>query len=421
MIRFCFLILLMGLSTRFIFAQTDEIWLDTGFEGNDTTLSHATVSNEEIMEFIDTSKFPKGNIPAGGAILSIFHETVDSAAIRLMIDGVSQEVEYSREGFFIMPGIQANKLIDITVVHPDYHNFDTSFVPVTQQPIAMRISLTPKYKILLRGRVFAGNVPIAGAEVDVTYREKTYHLKTLDCYYDEEDFWNCLYHGMFKISITAEDPQDSVFFTIRSSGMRPMEYGMRISEYQGDIMEFSLRYQSKLPQIPVNDISLKLSFPFMSVQNDWFVDLSYFRLLNAEALRRFAIGLNVNMFITTVSVEHDVLQGLSQGRYDSSYVSVTLGPAVQFWIFPPERRNFGTYAGCAFNWHTGSTEFSIQPYLGTRFFLDLNKAVSLEIRYATLNESIVHYDFNYYGNAYSYRVDEKLEKLHVNLGLQIVF
>lgn len=171
----------------------------------------------------------------------------------------------------------------------------------------------------------------------------------------------------------------------------------------------------------MNNISFKLSFPFLSSEKDWFVDIAYYRLLNATNLRRFAIGLDANMFITSLTDEIETLEGLESSEYDSSYVTGTIGPSALFWFISPENRKFGSYAGCTFAWNIGRPEIVFQPVLGTRYFLDQNKAFSLELRYAKFNDDIVQYTFNYYGNAYKTESTQIFNKLHLNLGIQVVF
>ena len=127
------------------------------------------------------------------------------------------------------------------------------------------------------------------------------------------------------------------------------------------------------------------------------------------------------MYVTTISVKHNTLPGLDKAVADSSYIQWFIGPSMLFWFVRPEKRVFSSYAGmtCAFN--LNKLTFNLQPFIGTRFFLDMNKAISLELRYTEYKADITHYRFNPYGNAGKYSITDKLTKLNACLGVQVVF
>jgi hypothetical protein len=404
-----------------VLAQVDQIRLDTGFDASDSISTILLPSQEDLIGMIRRFSVQGEGVQAGGIITSIFNEALDSITVTATVNGSEIMVTLTDKGIFYLDRLGSGTLLDIHISHPEYHPYDTSFVVSREGPVVLGIQLVPKYKILLRGRVYSGKMPLENADVTVRYENMEFTVKTRGCYYDEDDFWNCLYHGMFKVELIATDPEDSIFFKVKKAGMKDLDYGMKFNEYTGEIMELHMRYESKLPVVPKENIALKLSFPLLSADNDWFVDLSYTRLVNTTSLRRLGLGLDLSLFVTTVTVEHPTLEGLGPSYYDSSYISLTIGPSAQFWLTVPEARNFGTYIGAVLAWHVGKPEVVFQPCIGSRLFLDLNKSISFELRYASFSEDIVNYSFNYYGNAYSSIKTQQLEKLHMNIGIQVIF
>lgn len=421
MMKYCVHFVILVLLAGKVYAQFNESGTSTGFILSDSIPMQQVLTDAELNRYIEQNSAMGEGIVMGGSITSIFREVIDSAVLNIYANGAAIQTLLCNKGLFILSPVEAGSLIDIRVLHPEFHVFDTSFIAANTNPIVLQFQLVPKYKILVRGRVFSGNLPLGGTDVKVSYREKEYNLLTRSCYYDEESYLNCLYNGMFKVDLIAENPEDSIHFILTKSGMKPLEFGMRFKDYTGEIMKLKMRYDKTLPSLPLNEVSLKLSFPFLSSDEDWFVDISYYRLINGTNLRRFALGLDANMFITNVTTEIETLDGLETSGYDSSYVSATIGPSVLFWFIPPEKRKFGSYAGCSFTWNIGRPEIVFQPFIGTRYFLDQNKAFSLEFRYAELQDDVVHYEFNYYGNAYRSSATQAFKKFHLNLGIQVVF
>jgi len=405
------------------FCQVNENMVDLGFDRKDTLQNTQPLILDQIREYILFREADLQEIIIGGQVSSIFHEMVDDAIIYINIEKQHLDSVRTNNGLFYLPipFSDREQLIDITILHPDFHPFDTSFVNTLNKPVVLNLIIVPKHKILLRGRVFAGNVPIEGADVEIISANETYHLQTLGCYYDEEGYWNCLFDGMFKKELTANDPSDSIKMIFTSKGMKPLHTGMIVNEYKGEVMQIKMKYTSKLPEMPSNNLNLKLAFPFITSDHDWFVDISYYRALNKTNLKRIAWGVDGNMYISTISVSYPTLPGLEPAVSDSSYITGFAGPSVLFWILSPDRRRFSTYAGCTFSIQLNDPQFVLQPFLGTRYFLDINKALSFEFRYAEYDRDVTHYVFNPYGNASSYSVSEHFVKFHFNLGIQIVF
>jgi len=226
---------------------------------------------------------------------------------------------------------------------------------------------------------------------------------------------------MFKQDITTDNPDDSIAIFLSMQGMRPRNYGLKISEYQGEVMELKMKYEANLPRVPLNNLNLKLSFPFLSANSDWYVGLSYYRSVNLTKFRRLAFGVDGNIYITTISDSHITFDGLDMATTDSSYIDAFIGPSILFWFIRPERRFFSSYAGITGAINLSSPQLTLQPFIGTRLFLDMNKAISLEFRYTEYKTNITHYTFNPYGSAERDESEALLTKLNINLGIQIAF
>ncbi len=405
------------------FCQVNENMVDLGFDRKDTIQNAQPLTLDQIQEYILSRGTNLQEIIIGGQVSSIFHEIVDDAVIYIHIENQYLDSVRTNNGLFYLPIPLSDReqLIDISILHPDFHPYDTSFVTTLNKPVTLNMIMVPKHKILLRGRVFAGNLPIEGADVEIISENNTYHVQTLGCFYDQEGYWNCLFDGMFKKELTANDPSDSIKMIFTSKGMKPLHAGMIVNEYNGEVMQIKMKYTSKLPEMPSNNLNLKLAFPFTTSDHDWFVDISYYRALNKTNLKRIALGVDGNMYVSTISVSYPTLPGLEPAASDSSYITGFVGPSVLFWILSPDRRRFSTYTGCTFSIQLNDPQFVLQPFIGTRYFLDINKALSFEFRYAEYDRYVTHYEFNPYGNASRYSVSEHFVKFHFNLGIQIVF
>jgi hypothetical protein len=406
---------------NFGYSQIDEIFLDNDSHSDDTIGVKLMLNNDEIEQYVKSLTHKAGEWVIGGFISSVFHESIDSAKIIFTLDDRKIDNIYSSDGLYSRVGLLKGHVLDITVSHPDFHPFDTTILITDPKIIILSCSLEPKYKILLRGRVFAGNMPLEGVNVDINHEGEHFNMKTRGCFYDKEDYWNCLYDGMFKFDITTDNPDDSVNIYLSMEGMKPLGTSFKINEYQGEVMELKMKYDSDLPVVPINNLNLKLGFPFISFQSDWYVGLSYYRLVNNSKLRRFAYGIDADMYVTTISVSHATFPGLNKAVADSSYKHGFIGPSLLFWMIRPEKRKLSSYAGLTCALDLNNTKLNVQAFLGTRLFLDMNKAICLELRYTEYNADIVHYTFNSYGNAGKYLVSEKLNKLNACLGVQVVF
>ncbi|MBN1951285.1 MAG: hypothetical protein JW801_08770 [Bacteroidales bacterium] len=399
------------------FTQSDEIWLDSGFAGEDTI--PVLISGQRVNDYLIAIPRGSDQIVIGGCIGSIFHEVIDSAVVEVVIDGREPFHVLSENGLFNFVTEAKGNVVDIFISHPDYHTLDTSIVFPQDANTKLRLLLTPKYRILLRGRVFAGNMPLEGVNVSISHLGKEYATQTLGCYYDSEQYWNCLFDGMFKTELTADTPDDSIYLKLSMDGMQSYTYGMKFQDYTGEIMEFRMKYESVLPAPPKSNINLKLGFPALSLSNDWYMGLSYYR--HVGNINRLAYGLDVNMYITNFTVPVETFEGLDPREADSSYINAFVGPSLLYYFIKPDTRWFSSYAGCTFSMNLTELAFVPQLFLGSRIFLDLNKALGLEIRYTEFARTVTHYTFNPYGKAYSSEVSEVFTKLHATIGIQVVF
>lgn len=408
------------------FSQVNETWDKSGFEQSDSTNSHILLTTQQISDKLTRLHNKSGsNTFVGGYMTSIFHETVDSALISVSIQGKKQKIIYPGPGLFLVNinGTIKGKLIDISIHRSDYHEFDTAFVAREEKPVILVLNLIPKYKIYLRGRVYSGNVPLEGVNVEIRHGQKKYTMKTRGCYYDKDDYWNCLYDGMFKAELTANDPDDSIYISLNKKGMKPLVMGMTFGEYKGDVMDLKMKYDRELPEVPVNNINLKLAFPFTSSYKEWYIGLSYYRLLQISHFKRIFLGLDGNITVLPFSEKHETFPGLGTSTSDSSYITLFAGPSFQFWIIKPEIRKFSTYLGCVGALQFDNHQFVPIPFLGTRYFIDMNKALSLELRYLSFNRDVYEYTFNPLGlgNASRFSVSNHYNEFLLNLGIQVVF
>jgi hypothetical protein len=197
---------------------------------------------------------------------------------------------------------------------------------------------------------------------------------------------------------------------------------MTFSDYSGEIMDIKMKYATILTQDYSNYINLKLAFPFTSNLDDWYVGISYYRIVKIGKFKRIALGLDGSVIISTVSSQvQNTIPGLNLARADSSYISYFLGPSALIWLLSPERRYFATYAGCTFAYNFNQNNIGLQPFIGTRVVLDFNKALNLELRYIYYNLDVANYSFNLYGNANRTETSKEFDAFMINIGLQVLF
>lgn len=394
---------------------------DTGFNAGGKEAMNPIYRTELFIAWSDSVLSSANGIPL--VITSDSREIVRHAGLTIKIDESLVHASINDKGFYYIPIVKNGKsvLIDIKIKHPEFHEFDTSFVWGAEQATALQIDLRPRYLILVRGRVMAHNVPLEGATVGIQHLSDTIQTKTLGCYYDEEGYYNCLYDGMFKERIATDNPNDSIFITIRKDGFVPLRHTLVFKEYNGEIMEYKLRYADRLPEVYKNNLALKLTVPLIS-DDSWFAALSYIRGLNIGGFDRIGLGAEASVLIKDHTETYPTYQGHADAKTDSSYLVGFAGPTIFFWITNPLQRRYSIYAGNTFAYEFNTSFISLQPFLGCRFFLDLNKAISFDIRYLNYEIDAAKYEFNLYGQATQHIERVKFSNdILISLGFHIGF
>ncbi len=410
MIRFSLLIILF-IQLIQITGQDNGLHLSFNYNPDDR-LSFYYSDDTTSKHFID------------GQVLNIFNEPVDSVKILTRINEFKDSLYCNYDGIFRinLPFFEkyTGKKINLEFHNDDYKYFDTTFFyfPV-KDPVSLKVRLIPKYKILLKGRIFIANVPLEDVDVSISHNDVIHNVKTLNCYYDDEDYWNCLYLGMFKSEIVTEDPEDSIYMKFSKVGYKSQEHKLKFADYSGELMRFRMNYADTVPYLPDNNLGLKIAWPVRPEAN-WFLGLSYYRLLKTGNFKRVAAGIEASLATSRETVKYETLPGIEE-NFDSIYVTGFAGPSVLLFFTRPYIRRFSTFAGCTFAFAFNNGEVAFQPFAGTRFFLDMNKSISLGIRYLSYHYELKRYNFNYLGQPDSYFNDKLEERLIVNMGLQICF
>ena len=180
-----------------------------------------------------------------------------------------------------------------------------------------------------------------------------------------------------------------------------------------------MKYADSIPDMPFNTFSLKLAYPF-GRESGWFLGLSYYRLFKTGNFKRLAAGIDIDVLTLRETVKQNTFSGL-ETSFDTTYINGMAGPSLLFYLTKPNLRRFNTYIGSTFALTFSSAEFVYQPFAGVRFFIDMNKSISFDIRYLAYHFEAKGYRFNYLGNADSYIIKKTDERLILNLGLQICF
>jgi hypothetical protein len=424
MIKILFRLLLIFCFSQNCFSQINEIANNNGFERSDTSAFKKLLSQADLEKYVHALKTDSDSRVLGGYVISIFHEPVDSAKIFLQVDGKVRDSVITDNGLFriAISNKYLGKTLHLAIETSDFHPFDTSFIWNYTDTVIQTIQLSPRLTILLRGRVYAGSLPLEGVDVLIRQNKGMYKTKSLNCFNDKENYWNCLFLGMFKQELMADNPSDSIYLTLEKDGLRPLRFGMTFSDYTGEIMDLKMKYASRLPGKISNNVNLKFAFPFTTSLGDWYVGLSYYRLLKISNFNRLAVGIDGSLIIKTISTTAvDPPTGFKFINFDSTYINYFAGPSLLCWILNPNRRYFATFAGATFAYNWTGDDFRLQPFLGTRVVLDFNKALTLEVRYIGYDCDVTNYRFNLYGNAYQEVTRQKYEELLINLGIQMLF
>ena len=352
---------------------------------------------------------------------SSFREHVSDIDLKITVNGNPSSISRIDKGYFIIHDLKIGSQVNISTTHREYYDSDTLITIKNMEDYTSIITLNPKFKITLRGRVYSGNIPVEDVDVKIIHGTDSFNLKTLSCYYDNEDYWNCLYHGMFKYDIATENTTDSIYIFLSKNGYKNTTYAVKFDEYSGDIIPLKIRYDGLLPKLYHNNIALKLTFPLISEKN-WFAGFSYLYSLKLHKFNRLALGAEGSILIKNQVEEFPTLNGLDNAKADTSYLIGFAGPTAVVWITNPLIRNYSVYLGSTYAYMFNSETFSFQPFIGGRFFVDLNKAISFDLRYLSYELDVVKYTFNPYGAAIRTIERESLKnQIMISVGLHIGF
>lgn len=370
------------------------------------------VAPEDSVKYIEIS----------GTIKNNFQEPVDSVEITGHLKSGDKTVFSDYEGRYkikVSKGDIDGDSLRLSYFRPDYYFSDTVLnLTRLADYKTLSVILFPKYKILLKGRLFAGSDPVSEVLVTVTHLTDTQFLRTLGCYYDDENYWNCLYNGMFKTEIITENPDDSIYLSFSKYGFKPQSYQLKFADYSGDIIKFKMKYADSIPDLPNNNLGFKISNP---LGGDWYMGLSFYGKFNYKKLNRFRPGLEISLLTINQSITLITLPGADDTKFDTVYNSFFAGPSFLFYITKPHIRKLSTYLGSTFSLAFNGGNFVYQPFVGTRFFIDMRKSISIDLRYINFKLGVKEYTYVYNGNALSSTKEIGIEKIIFNLGFQINF
>lgn len=399
----------------------------TGFNNDDGFLIRSIPDSSYMNEYYDSISKAQNIKLLTGFTYSIYNEIAPNVSFNYSYTGSTFiETKSDVHGRFFIP-VEGEKInnIYIKVSDREYHTFDTIINSPFVRKKHLSLRLSPRHKIVLRGRLIIGSLPTEDIDVTIVHNADTSRLKTLDCYIDNENYWNCLYKGMFKHSVVFDNPEDSVYMFFRKKGFNNHEMALKIADYDGEIIPVKMNYATRLSTFPRHNIALKFCPPFT---DSWSVGLDYTYMLNVGSFNRIGIGLESKMLFTKVESEIATFPNVSgtdpasiPGNSDSTYTSGMFMPHLTFWLTNPEKRFFSFYAGAGFPFAVPINKFFVQPFIGSRLYLDINKALLLEIRYVNYELDIVEYAFNAYGNAYRTESINTYNNLMFNIGLQVSF
>lgn len=364
-------------------------------------------------------------IVISGIINNNFYESIDTVNVLATAEEFNTTACSNDSGLFNIkiPFVPGNpvKTVHLSFYRYDYFPLDTDLVITNQASVErLNIVLIPKYKILLKGRLYAGNDLLEDVEVNIRYDNQIRQLKTKRCYYDAENYWNCLYLGMFKAEMVTDNPEDSIYLSFSKSGFKSKSYTMRFADYSGDILKFRMKYADTIPDLPNNNLNLKLTYPF-GKNSGWFLGFSFYRKLNNKILDRFRPGIEISLSSHKRSVSLNTLPGVSESNFDTIYTNFFIGPSLMFFITKPYIRRFSTYIGSTFSLAFDGGAFVLQPFFGTRYFIDMRKSISMDLRYISYDLNARNYSFSYTGNATGSNENISVERILINVGLQIYF
>lgn len=398
----------------------------TGFSDSAEDNYFILPTAQQMKAFYDSLYHVHKKKLLAGYIFSIYNEIVTDKTIQYSFDdGKELEISCDSQGrFYIIPEDENVLKLKITCGSNDFHMFDTMFSWQSVRDFPLICWLKPRYKIILRGRAIVGSLPLENVNVAITHEADTFLTQTQGCYTDEEGYWNCLYHGMFKQEIIFDDPNDSVQIRLSKEGLKPIKESLMCGSYDGKILPLKMKYTDLLPESYQHHIGIRFTPP---VFNNWMVSLFYQHLFNINGFNRLGADIEGGMFLKVLTEDLPRKPGdndtvdLELIKTDTTYVTGYISPNVVFWFTNPQNRKFSFYGGVSFPFIFPQKQFIVQPYLGGQFYLDLNKALFLEIKYLNYEHEIIHYNIDQNRVIEKYKQDESVSKIYFDLGIKISF
>lgn len=330
-----------------------------------------------------------------------------------------------RGKFYIANTYQNTDSLRIKVQDKNYFNFDTT-ISLTVPSAYFAIPVIPRLKLEIRGKVFIGSLPAEGVEVTIIHQNDSTKLTTRGCFTDSEDYWNCLYLGMYRHSLAFENPNDTVELLFNKAGFITSKKALRITDFDGQLYETKMIYANELLKFPTHNVSLKYSPPLF---NKWQVTFDYTYMPKFKTFRRLGIGLEGAILVTNASSDVINFPGTdkladslkSSGVFDTTYNTFLITPHLTLWLTKPEKRKFSLYTGVKFPYTIPPHKIFIHPFIGSRFYLDINKALLLECSYASYDINMV--DLTYQANGGHLRSShtKRINGIMVSIGLQVSF
>ncbi len=410
---------------QFALSQIDT---KTGFSESVQNQSYMLPEESEMVFYHDSLSSVYSQKLLTVYTFSIYNEILPNVSLLYAFDDApyQETVSDSKGRLFVLTKKKEAKTLHIKSVESDYHQVDTliSWQSVNNQPLILW--LQPRFKIVLRGRTIVGTLPSEGIEVEIIHKEDTMSTFTQSCYTDDEDYWNCLYNGMFIQEVVFDNPSDTVTINLSKPGLNDKSLTFTCGEYDGTVLQIKMKYKTDLPKVYRHNLLLKVGLP---VNKCWMISLNYKQILNIGDFKRLGIGAETGMIMTQVEKEIPTFPNLNSGAdsadiittTDTSYISSYISPDIFFWLTNPQNRKFATYIGLEIPYVLNQNKFYFHPYFGSRVYLDMNKALFAEIRYLSFDLDVVNYKFNPYGEATRNTINEPFHKLYFNVGLMVSF
>lgn len=418
--------LLLGL---FFFSISIHSQVITGFDNEEKNmlLLRALPDTTQLNDYYDSLYNQLNTKLLTGYIISTYNEPVPNTLIKYSFSENNFDTIRSDSigRFYIRIDESSTDKIHIQIRDKKYQQFDTTLTETIIPKNHLPVILTPRYEIALRGRLYVGSLATENVDVTIIHKSDTTNLTTRDCYVDDENYWNCLYRGMFMHIINFDDPDDTVKMTFNKPGFIEKSIAIKVSDYDGSVLPVKLEYSDLLNIFPTHNIAMKYAPPFTDA---WSVALNYTHILQIGNFNRLALGFEAIMLSTEVQTETPTFPYVNSsdstfivGYSDTTYNTGMFTPQFTFWITDPQLRFISVYAGVGFPFTIPNNKFYIQPYLGGRIYLDLNKALIIEAKYVNYEIDVVKYEFNPYGPTTRTANSQTFNQLLLNLGLQVSF